>query len=357
MKKIISYSLAFGIISSTFFIPFTTTSAATLSKAETAVKAAEDYAGALKWQISYENTKAIKTPDMKIFNETKSAYLQAQKEVSSASGAEKQKLEKRLSDNVGLHYDRTMGYIDAITSGNKIVALTKTFKQQYAEDPTSDIAEKSYHALSAEIRKQAKLLYKVYGKTTRDAFLATYKAPAEILLNGAKYTISAKGDLNKLDALIAKKATPAAIEKQVSQLFDSLDMIVEDDIYYVLFDKYGVVIRKDANFAQQEKEIKQFFITANDLYNSENVDGSFELYDPEFPDYDFVKEQMKEAFAEFDLKFEFVDLNVYSIVDGYAYVEATDKVKEGTDSETVTNVYLLKKVDGKWKYSDVFDFY
>ncbi|WP_313892656.1 hypothetical protein [Psychrobacillus sp.] len=357
MKKIISYSLAIGIMGSTLFVPFSTTSAAALSKAEEAVKTAEGYAGALKWQISYENTKAIKTPDMKIFNETKSAYLQAKKEVSSASAAEKQKLEKRLADNVGLHYDRTMGYIDAITSGNKIVALTKTFEQQYAEDPTSDVAEKSYHALSAEIRKQAKLLYKVYGKTTRDAFLATYKAPAEILLNGAKYTISAKGDLNKLDALIAKKAAPEAIEKQVNQLFDSLDMIVEDDIYYVLFDKYGVAIRKDANFAEQEKEIKQFFITANGLYNSENVDGSFELYDPEFPDYDFVKEQMKEGFAEFDLKFELVDSNVYSILDGYAFVETTDKITEAGYSETVTTVYLLKKVDGKWKYADVLDLY
>ncbi|TQR21335.1 hypothetical protein [Psychrobacillus vulpis] len=357
MKKIISYSLALGIFSSAILTPYTTASAASLSKAESLVNAAEKHAGVLKWQISYENTHAIKTPDMKVFNNTKSAYLQAQKEISTLKSSDKQKLEKRLAENVGIHYERTMGYIDALTSGNKISALTQKFEQQYAEDPIGDATEKSYHELTAEIRKQAKLLYKVYGKSTRDAFLSTYKAPAETVLSDAKYTISAKGDLRKLDKLVSQKANQSLVEKQVDQLFTSFDMIIEDEIYYTLYDEYSLIIRKDASFIQQEKELNQFFAKTNELINSENVDGVFNQYSSEYPNYENLKEEIKNVFNEVDLKFEFVHSHVYSIIYGYAYVEVTDTITEGTESDTVTTVYLLKKENNEWKYIDIFESY
>lgn len=354
MKRSMLYSFAVLIFSFAIMVP---AYAETLSKAESSVEIAEKYAGELKWQISFENTKAIKMPDMKLFNATKLAYLQAKKEISLASISEKQKLEKRLEENVGIHYERTMGYIDAVTSGKKIAALTQKFQQQYAEAPIADSTEKTYHELSAEIRKQAKLLYKVYGKTTRDAFLQTYKAPAEKELNNAKYTMSAKGDLTKLHSLIEQKADKKAIEKQVNQLFDSLDIILEDDIYYGLFDEYSLIIRKDTNFADQEKELKNFFATAIELINKEDVDGVFDLYSDEYPEYEYLKEDIKSVFDQFNLKFELLDVHVYSIINGYAYVEVTEKMSEGSDSDIYVSFYLMKKENNVWKYADIFDSY
>lgn len=357
MKKILSYSLALGILGSAMFIPYSNASAASLSKAETAVKTAEKHAGELKWQISYETTKVIKTPDMKAFNATKLAYLQAKKEISASSGSEKQKLEQRLEDNVGIHYERTIGYVDAITSGNKIATLTKKFQQQYRDEPTADSTEKTYHELSAEIRKQAKLLYKVYGKSTRDAFLATFKAPAEKLLDDAKYTITAKSDLRKLNTLVGQNANQVVVENQVNQLFNSLDKIVEDEIYYTLFDIYSLTIRNDASFLAQEKELKQFFATTNDLINKEDVDGVFNLYNEAYPDYEYLKKDIQDAFDQFNMKFELLDVNVLSILDGYAYVEVTDRMTEGTETDTLTSVYLMIKENNAWKYFDIYDAY
>ena len=356
MKKIISYSLAVGIFSSVVITPFGSTLAAS-PKVESLISTAEKHAGVLKWEISYEQTKAIKKPDMKVFNATKSSYLQAQKEISKASGPEKKELEKRLEENVGVHYKRTMGYIDAITSGNKIFALTKQFEQQYAENPVADSTEKTYHELSAEIRKQAKLLYKVYGKSTRDAFLSKYKAPAELVLDNAKYTVTAKNDLRKLNTLVSQQANAIVINKQLNQLFDSLDQIVEDEIYYSLFDQYIAIIRKDPSFIAQEKELKEFFVKANDLWNNENVEGIFNLYSTEYPYYDTLKNDIQDTFAELNLRYELLNVETYSIINDYAYVEVTELLKVDSKSEEITSFYLMKKENNEWKYADFIDGY
>lgn len=95
MKKVITYSLALGIFSSVILAPVANVQAASLTKAEALVQRAEKEATALKWQISIEHTQSIKTPDMKVFNSTKSAYLTAQKEISSISDpAKRAELEK-----------------------------------------------------------------------------------------------------------------------------------------------------------------------------------------------------------------------------------------------------------------------
>lgn len=79
MKKFLSVVLATGIVGASTLTPFTNVEAASITRAESLVKTAEQHAGALKWQISYELTKEIKYPNMKIFNLTKVAYLNAKK--------------------------------------------------------------------------------------------------------------------------------------------------------------------------------------------------------------------------------------------------------------------------------------
>lgn len=357
MKKLLSVVLATGFIGASILTPFTNAEAASVTKAETLVKIAEEHAGALKWQISYELTKEIKYPDMKIFNLTKDAYLNAKKEIASVSAKDKVKLEKRLEDNVGIHYTRAMGYIDAITSGKKIVEKANQFNKLYAENPTSDVTEKSYHELSSEIRKQAILLYRVYGKSTRDAILTKYKTPGEKALQSSKYVITAKMELDKLDDLITKKADQKSVETQVSAFLDALDAIEEDDMIGDLYDAYHESIRNDENFVTQEKEIAAFFEKATEYANEEKLDETLSLYSVDFPGYASLKEKIATNFKDFDVKYQTLDLEVQYILDGTASVIHHQKsIFNTTDSLEHMTVYILEKdADGNWKYLDSSD--
>lgn len=178
--------------------------AASLSGAEKLVQQAEDAAGALKWEISLEYRKSkyskdpITYPDMEIYNATKNARLIAYNAIKSLPAQEQSKLTKRMESNVDIHFSRTMAYIDAITSGRKIIQKTEDFYHEYGLNPISDRSEETYHALSAEIRKQAILLYRVYGRSTRDAILDKYKSPGENARQSSKHVISAKIEMDNL---------------------------------------------------------------------------------------------------------------------------------------------------------------
>ncbi|WP_066301133.1 hypothetical protein [Bacillus sp. FJAT-29937] len=357
MKKLLSILLAAGIAGTGALTPFSTAEAASTTKAESLVKTAEQYAGSLKWQISYELTKEIKNPDMKIFNLTKDAYFNAKKEIAKVSVKDKVILEKRLEDNVGIHYSRAMGYIDAITSGKKIVDKANQFNALYSENPTSDVTEKSYHELSSEIRKQAILLYRVYGKSTRDAILAKYKTPGEKALQSAKYVITAKMSLDKLDEMITKNADQKAVEAHVAGFFDLLDVIEDEEITSELYAAYQESIRKDANFLAQEKEIIEFFKKADDYANAEDVEGMMSLYSEEFPEYANLKDEIETTFKDFDVKYETTGLEVQYIIDGTAIVILDQKANiDQVDELENTYVYYLEKDEsGNWKLADILD--
>lgn len=357
MKKLLSIVLATGVAGASIFTPFTNAEAASITKAESLVKAAEQHAGALKWQISVELTKEIKYPDMKIFNLTKDAYLNAKKEIAKVSAKDKAKLEKRLEDNAGIHYTRAMGYIDAITSGKKIVEKANQFNKLYADNPTSDVTEKSYHELSSEIRKQAILLYRVYGKSTREAILTKYKTPGEKALQSSKYVITAKMELDKLDDLITKKADQKAVEAQVSTFLESLDAIEDESIISDLYDAYYDSIREDENFVAQEKEITAFFQKATEYANGEKLDETLSLYSKDFPGYTSLKENLEATFKDYNVRYETLGLEVQYIMDNTALVIHHQKAMfNTTDSLEHTTIYLLEKdKDGNWKFLDSSD--
>ena len=356
MKKLLTILLVAGIVGANIFTP-STVEAASISQAESLVKIAEQNAGALKWQISYELTKEIKNPDMKVFNATKNSYLKAQQEIAKLSAKEKVKLEKRLEDNVGIHYQRAMGYIDAITSGKKIVDKANQFNTLYGKNPTSDLTEKSYHELSSEIRKQATLLYRVYGKSTRDAILTKYKTPGKKALQSSKYVITAKMHLDKLDDLITKKANQKTVEAYVSNFFDLLDTIDDEAIIDDLYDKYQQSIRKDSHFLAQEKEIVEFFKKSDEYVNAEDLDAIFNLYNKEYPDYDSLKEMIGSAFKDYDVKYETLNLEVHYIIEGIALVTQNQKaIIDEKHTLKYTTIFLLEKDEaGDWKYLDSLD--
>lgn len=281
------------------------------------------------------------------------------KEIANVSGKDKVKLEKRLEDNVGIHYSRAMGYIDAITSGKKIVNKANQFNSLYAANPTSDVTERSYHELSSEIRKQAILLYRVYGKSTRDAILSQYKTPGEKSLQSAKYVITAKMHLDELDKMITKNADQRTVETHVAGFFDLLDVIEDETIVNDLYDAYQVHIKKDLNFISQEKEITEFFKKTNEYANNEDLEGMFGLYSEEYPDYANLKNELESTFKDFDVKYETLGLEVQYIVDGIALVVQDEKsVVDQIEELENTYVYLLKKDEsGNWKYYDILEVY
>ena len=99
--------------------------AASLSEAEKLVQKAENAATVLKWEISLEHRKIIYAdpitlPNMNLYNTTKRASQLAYNAINTLSAQEKARLTKRMESNVDIHLDRSMAYIDAITSGKKI---------------------------------------------------------------------------------------------------------------------------------------------------------------------------------------------------------------------------------------------
>ncbi|MEI4768637.1 hypothetical protein WAX74_03055 [Psychrobacillus sp. FJAT-51614] len=357
MKKLLFIVLAVVIIGTSLQLPLANAEAASISRVESFLKTAEQHAGALKWQSSYEITKEIKYPDMTVFNLTKNAYWKAYFEIEKLSENDKAKFEKRLHENVGIHLSRTTSYIDAITSGNKIANLTNQYNTLYASTPTSNMTVQKYHDLSTEIRKQAQILYHVYGKSTREAILAKYKKPGEKALLASKYVISSKIHLNYLDSLIANKATQSKVEANVAKFFDMQDMIKNEEIAADLYTTYYEIIRKDSNFLAQEKEIIEFFKKSTEYTNTEDVESLLGLYSQDFPDYLFLKNDMETTFKDFDLRYETLGIETHFVIDGMALVSHNEVETEQNESFEYNLTYLLEKdATGNWQFLDLIEF-
>jgi SbsC C-terminal domain len=260
MKKALLSLLSFAIVLA-LFAGGSNASAATYTEAEKLVKTAEGYAGALKWEISYENTKTIKYPNMKLFNQTKDALQKAQSAVNTlSSGTNKTTLQNRLNNNVKLHVTRAAAYIDAITAGEKIKTKQLMLKENLNEGIFDDSTEALYHSLSFEIRKQAILLYRVYGKSTRDAILAKYKAPAEAVRNEASIPVTVIMELDNALAATTSEATEEALVDALSWLSEVQNDFYYEMLYYELWDT-GI-----------ELEERLLENTNYDLFNIEYLD-------------------------------------------------------------------------------------
>ncbi|EWG12046.1 hypothetical protein [Cytobacillus firmus] len=203
MKRIFA-SIMIGILLFTAFPIQKTEAAYTYSQAEKLVVQAEKWAGALKWQISVEYNKTLEMPDMKLFNSTKTAYSTAQTAVNSLKDSRKAALQYRLGQNVELHINRAIAYIDALNGGKKIEKLSNELSYLIKEEIYMIRMDDLYHELSYEIRKQAILLYRVYGKSTREAILAKYKLPAEQLKSKVAYFVTVKDLVDKAKLEMAK---------------------------------------------------------------------------------------------------------------------------------------------------------
>lgn len=89
-----------------------------------------------------------------------------------------------------------------------------------------------YHKLSYEIKKQAIILYRVYGKSTREAILAEYKLPAEAAKREALYPVSIQIELGRLEA---------ALEKEDFETAETHVLNIENWLYEVDGELYDVL--------------------------------------------------------------------------------------------------------------------
>lgn len=216
--------------------------AASLSEAEKLVQKAENAATVLKWEISLEHRKVkysdpVTLPNMDLYNTAKHARQLAYNAIEGLPAQEKALLTKRMESNVDIHFNRSMAYIDAITSGRKIIIKTDDFYEAYNLNPISDRSEDAYHDLSSEIRKQAILLYRVYGKSTRDAILDKYKSPGEKARQTTKSVISAKIAIDHLHQSIANNTNKEELILTVNQIESTVNQIQDANIRRLLHTK------------------------------------------------------------------------------------------------------------------------
>lgn len=211
-KKAIKLATSTAIAASAFVAGAPVQKADAAVNVDQLVKAAEASAKVLQWSISTEGTADFVTRPYAAYNAAKATNKAAKAEVAKLAGVDKAVYEARLLDS-DLQIKRAGAYIDALTSGEKIVdkqaALDKAIK---AGDLKA--VQSSYHVLTAEIRKQAGLLYKVYGQSTRDGILSTFKVPAEKLYK------SVTNEVTVLDhaALVAKYTADKDYSKAVDHV-------------------------------------------------------------------------------------------------------------------------------------------
>jgi len=203
-------------VAATAFVATSPAQAASTNDAASLVKKAKDAGTVLKWAISTEGSADGKTRPYAQYNTAKAARDAAVAAVNKLPSAQKAKYLADLEQNVTLHINRTMAYIDAITAGEKITVKKQALEAQIAKNLIDDNTESAYHALSTEIRKQAILLDRVYGQSTRDEIRKEYKKSAEAVRDSVKYEITVKIELDLAKKALAANNT-ADVEKHLAE--------------------------------------------------------------------------------------------------------------------------------------------
>lgn len=190
--------------------------AASVSQVKELVQKAKDAGTVLKWAISMEGSADGSTRPWDEYNGAKVARDQAVAAINTLPAAQKAGYLADIEQNVNLHINRAMAYIDAITAGEKINVKKAALAAQIEKNVIDDSTEAAYHALSTEIRKQAILLDRVYGQSTRDAIRAEYKQSAETVRDSVQNEVTVKMELDLAEKAIAAGDSEAA-EKHLTE--------------------------------------------------------------------------------------------------------------------------------------------
>lgn len=233
-----------------------------LMDAHALVLQAESFSGSLRWGISIEGTADGRTIPWEFYNGAVAAYKTAEKALDQLPASpEKEQLTNRLETNVYTlistekgNVGRAVAYIDAVSAGQKIDKARLALEDKLANNVLDDEAERLYHSLSNEIKKQAYLLDRVYGKTTRDFIRDQYKFSAEAVKTKLLYPISIKMNLDSAANFIEMKDY-----RQASDYLKSAAELVRTGIVR------GFLERTPAPFSIQGNLEERYRLLANEI--------------------------------------------------------------------------------------------
>ncbi|QOR66295.1 hypothetical protein IM538_21435 [Cytobacillus suaedae] len=206
------------------------------------VEQAIDAGTVLKWAISIEGSGDGKTRPWQQYNAAKDAYAKAKPAVDKLPAAQRDVYLAQLEEKSVLHINRAMAYIDAITAGEKINEKKAILKGRIDLGLLDKELESAYHDLSSEIRKQAILLDRVYGQTTRDLIRDNYKKTAEDLRNSVMYAITVKIHLDHADTLIGDVANLPELNSIVDNINRTLPLVTNEVFLQQLTQRFAVVL-------------------------------------------------------------------------------------------------------------------
>ncbi|MBE4907102.1 hypothetical protein IMZ08_03395 [Bacillus luteolus] len=237
-KKAIKIATSTAIAASAFVAAAPTQAA---SNVDAQVKAAVDAGTVLKWAISIEGTGDGQTRPWDAYNDAKAKLAKAEAAVAGLSAADKAVASAKL-EATKLQISRAMAYIDAITAGENITTARLALEAAISSG-NLDAVEKAYHGMTAQARKQNKLLDRVYGQSTRDLIRTNYKVAAEKVQASVLYDVTVKmaldkaqgfvtgNDLDKAEAYLAEakkylEKVSATFKTQLSTKIDQVEATV-----------------------------------------------------------------------------------------------------------------------------------
>lgn len=257
-KKKMTKTLMAATVAASVMAVSNPASAASYASAEKAVVKAEKLAGALKWEVSIEYRKTkypnnlVGYPNMKMHNEVKALLADARKQVAGLKGKEKEVLSARLDANVATYLNRSVAYIDAVSSGLKIQKKYNELKAKAAKGEVDDQTEKLYHEVSWEIKKNAFMLDRVYGVTTRTEFRDFYKHSAEKQLKDLLYPVSIKMQIDR-----AEKALKDNNAEQAAQYLGNVEFLIKEAAKNGLKESNPLIKSSLSDLEKTEKEFSK----------------------------------------------------------------------------------------------------
>ncbi|MCZ8539030.1 hypothetical protein [Psychrobacillus psychrodurans] len=169
----------------------------------------------LKWAISVEGSANYVTRPYNEYNAAKKAIAAAEAAAKKATASEQLSIAAKLVEPK-LQVKRAAAYIDAITSSEKIKELTAALDAAIKTDDIEKV-ETAYHKATAEYRKQAALLDRVYGQSTRDGIRNAVKPAIEKLVASVKNEVT----VNMLAKSAAANSKAGKLEVAAQNLTDA----------------------------------------------------------------------------------------------------------------------------------------
>ncbi len=244
-SKRMKHMMVTSLIAATGITMLAPSNASAAQTANSLVEKAVNAGTVLKWAISIEGSGDGKTRPWNQYNAAKDAYSKAKTAVDKLPTDQKQVLTAQLEEKSLLHITRAMAYIDAITAGEKINAKKAVLQAKKDANILDAETVSAYHELSTEIRKQAILLDRVYGQSTRDLIRDNYKKTAEALRNDMMHPVSIKISLDDAET----KLDPTKISEVLSLLESSralAPMVTNELLFQQLSSQYTTI----ANYVQ-----------------------------------------------------------------------------------------------------------